>query len=170
MMKFTSRFVLASLVAGSASLHAQSGPPLAKAAVRDSAPPLVRLKSPSPPPSSVAPRTRVQPSIAGGDAENAPKPMTPPSPPVESVRPSATPAPAVEPRRSVPPPPRPTATVRAAESAPAALRADVQPADATGRCTDGMWLTGAIAADACAGRGGLAVRFEPKVTPPKRPM
>ena len=43
------------------------------------------------------------------------------------------------------------------------------PANATGRCKDGTFLTTPVADNSCADRGGLAVRFPQRQLPPPRP-
>jgi hypothetical protein len=136
----------------------------------DSAPALIRPKAPSAPPSSVAPRTRAPQAIRATQPDSGVRPMAATSAPVESVRPAAVQAPAVEPLPARTPPPRPAATVRAEPVAAAALISETPPANATGRCKDGTWLTSAIVeASSCTNNGGLAARFPEKPVLPKRP-
>lgn len=166
--------IIASLGAFAAAAQAQ-GPtkrpvPASAVAPADSTPALVKPRSPSAPPSSVAPRTRAQAVRAAQPDSSAVRPMPAASAPVESVRPAAVPAPAVEPLPARTPPPRAAASMRAEPSAAAAsLVSEEPPANATGRCKDGTWLTSAIEANACASNGGLAARFPVKPVLPKRP-
>ena len=151
------------------SLGAQAGPPLAKAP-RDTQPALKQLKSPSPPPSTVAPRGAAnQRAALVAPTDSGARPMQRVSPPVDSVRPAAPTTNTVDPRRAPPtsaPPPAPRANPAVQAATPrAALQSDDPPAGATGRCKDGTWLTGTLPANPCGANGGLAVRIDVKPRP-----
>lgn len=167
---------LAAAVGALASGALAQGPakrpvPASAVAPADSAPVLMQRKPASAPPSSVAPRMRAQTqTVRAAQADSAVRPMPAASAPVESVRP-AQPAPtAIEPPPARKPPARPAATMRAEPVPAASLISDSPPANATGRCKDGTWLTSTIVeSTSCASNGGLASRFPVKSVPPKRP-
>jgi hypothetical protein len=136
----------------------------------DSAPALITRKAPSAPPSSVAPRIRAPQAIRAAQPDSGVRPMTAVSAPVESVRPAAVQAPIVEPLPARTSPARPAATMRAEPVAAAASVSETPPANATGRCKDGTWVTSAtVEASSCTNNGGLAARFPQKPVLPKRP-
>lgn len=159
------------LLVGTEPLRAQAGPPLARPA-RDTTPALKSPIAPSAPPSSVAPRTgtraAARASVLSAEQQIVPPSTAPVSPPVDSFRPAAARTPAAPPIPVVapPPPPKPGTEARAV-SASASLRSDEPPPGATARCRDGTFLSGALPADPCGDRGGLAVRITPP--PPLRP-
>ena len=164
------RTVGVALVLAAHHLAAQGAPPARL--VRDSQPGLMKPKTVSAPPSTVAPRPR---TVRATKADSAPVvPMKRVGLPVDSLRPKGTGAAAVDslraPRRQAPPA-RPTAAVtRIPQAAQASLRSDAAPAGATARCKDGSFATGPVDANTCASNGGLAARLPsaPATPPPPR--
>ena len=143
------------LIALPASAQGRAAPPPAPQV--DSVPLLRRAQTPPPPrPSSIPARQR-QPTPPG--------PILPTTKPTAAaidsqvVSASVAASPAVVPPalvRQVPPAPAsrvvPSAAARSVSVSP-------PPANATGRCKDGTYLTGAATDQACASHNGLAVAF-----------
>lgn len=104
-------------------------------------------------------------------AQASPAPLPPASPPPPV--PAASPTPPVPTMQRSSPPPAPAA--RPADPAPTAAAAAASPANATPpagatmRCKDGVWLSGAPAANRCERNGGVAVILPVRATAPPPP-
>ena len=119
-------------------------------------------------------------ALCAGHATAQSAPTVAPTPPVILPLPPIAPRPdSLRPRRAAVPPQDPPslghtgAALRSmtptAASLPSASVAPVAPADATGRCRDGTYLTSAPSEVACAQQGGLAVIFPASLTRSPRP-
>lgn len=156
-------------VAGTA--HAQASPPPTTAS-RDTQPALIKPRTVSAPPPTVAPRLRA--AARPTRADSAPvEPMRRVGAPPDSVRPTVMQAPrgdtARNSRTAPPPPARPAASVVAPAASSPALAETPPPTGATARCKDGTYLFGPLATDPCAAHGGLAALFPERTAPPPAP-
>jgi len=164
--------VVAVGLAPTGTLGAQGGPQAARAP-RDSQPALRAPKSPSPPPSAVAPRQGAVRQPGPTSADTGLKLMKRVSAPVDSVRPAPAPVTALDPLRAPriqAPPPAPAANATAkVTTTRASVTSDQPPAGATARCKDGTFLTTPADDNTCSDHGGLVVRFPQRQAPPQRP-